>query len=527
MKKGIAMNVLLLLAPLCFLPNWAAAIEVGKYKTHELVFTAATSPVNPFDTYLLKLELTDPAGKKFTIDGFYDGNGNGGQNGRIWKARVTPYTTGIWSWRTTPGDAPDKALEGLGGQFNCVESGDRGGLTAEGRYFRFQSGDYIYVLGNFLDSTVRFTHVYMSEMISDRDRDAIIARNRDFHKSNKINVYFANKGDYGPWSVTPWRGTSYRNDKTKMELARWELYDRYIHRFKQKGMFAQMWFLADDSGFGGLPQRDKNRLFRYAMARTSGFSHMIYVIALEWEEEWSRTSVTYSGNFLQAHNPWGRPLSVHSVGTSWAFSGQSWPSFIASQPGNDAQPAEVNRAAVALQKTYNIPHIAEEFGYLASNSDIRLRGNLWASFTGGAAGSGTGSDLRAFQHFLSQSRVPFHRMKPANELIDGGGGRRFTLAEAGRHYVVYSTTGGFKLKVSGKGLTGHWFNPRNPNPFVSPGFSVSPGKNAFTPPQEITEDWVLWITDGSNLRTGISHPSVGATLTQQVIQNSLTLNRGQ
>jgi hypothetical protein len=493
----------------------ATAVEVGKYKTHELTFKAAVSPANPFDTYLLKLEVTDPAGRKFKIDGFFDGDGNGGQNGNIWKARLSPYATGVWSWRTIPGDAPDEALAERTGQFTCVEIGDLGGIIADGHYFRFQGGDHIFLLGNFLDNTVRFTHLYMSEMISNAERDAIIARNRDFHAANKINVYFANKGDYRGLSVTPWLGTASENDKTRMDLARWKLYDQYIQRFKDAGMFAEMWFFADDSDFGALPDAVKNRLYRYAMARTSAFSHTMYVIALEWEEGWSRASVKRSGHFIQAHNPWRRPLSVHSIGTFWAFSGESWASFIASQAGNDSKPYRVNPAAIALRMKEKIPHIGEEFGHLNGDSDARLRANLWANFLGGAAGAGTGSNLKAFQSFLSQSRVPFQRMLPANHLVADGGYTRFLLAEQGRHYVVYSVRGAFKLAVRGRSLRGRWFNPRDPNAVLSQSFVVSPGVQSFSPPDSDETDWVLWISDDSNLNRGIVATSVGATMTQQ------------
>ena len=93
---------------------------IGKYQLYELVFKADNIPENPFDTYLLKLEVTDPNGKTFTMDGFYDGDGKGGQNGKTWRARICPYLTGIWSWRTVPGDMLDKGLEDLKGQFRCV-----------------------------------------------------------------------------------------------------------------------------------------------------------------------------------------------------------------------------------------------------------------------------------------------------------------------------------------------------------------------------------------------------------------------
>jgi Domain of unknown function (DUF5060)/Putative collagen-binding domain of a collagenase len=495
----------------------AASIDVGKYKTHELTFTAGVSPANPFDTYLLRLEITDPAGRKFNIDGFYDGDGNGGQSGRIWKARMTPYMTGVWSWRTIPGDAPDEALAGLSGQFRCLDSGDLGGVIVQGQHFRFQEGPYIYLQGNFLDLTAPSTHVYMSEKVSDAWRDFIIVRNRDFHAANKINVYFANEGDYRGLSVTPWLGSPSESDKTRMDLGRWKLYDQYVRRFKDAGMFAEMWFFADDSKFGKLSDTIKNRLFRYAMARTSAFTHTMYVIALEWEEGWSRSSVIRSGDFIQSHNPWRRPLSVHSVVAFWSFSGARWASFIASQAGNKSRPHHVYQAAVALRLREKIPHIGEEFGLLSSDSDERLRANLWANFLGGAAGGGTGSDLKAFQGFLSQSRVPFQRMAPASHLVEEGGSRRFLLAEIDHHYVVYSLGGAFKVNIRVESLPARWFDPRDPNARLGNFHRVSAGTQTFVPPHSPDRDWVLWISDGTNLNSGTVRPSTGATLTQELI----------
>jgi hypothetical protein len=510
--------VVLFISIACFTKKSFALESIGKYKTYELVFVADTSPSNPFDTYLLKLEVTDPKGRKYTIDGFFDGDGHGGQAGKIWKARLAPYITGIWSWRTVSGDAPDSGLAGFSGQFECTESGDIGGVVADGQHFRFQNGDYVYLVGNFLDfaNGLRTTHTFMSETTSDAQRDAIIVRQHDFHTGNKANIYFANRGDYGGQSVTPWVGTKESNDKTRMDLARWHLYDEYIRRFKENGMLAEMWFFADESSFGGLAPADKYRLFRYAMARTSAFSHTMYVIALEWSEGWAVSSVRDAGNFIQAHNPWGRLLSIHNH-TDWAFSGDSWATFIATQAGNSARAPAINSLAMAMRNNESIPHLDEEYGILNSDTDGRLRGNLWANFTGGAAGGGTGSDLKAFVRFLSQSRAPFWRMRPTNSLVSGGGSTHFCLAEVGHHYIVYSTSGSFTLNVSASGLIGRWFNPRDPNATFGSAFNVSPGTPTFVPPNNSSSDWVLWISDNTNLGSGVMHPSTEAVLIQRTV----------
>jgi hypothetical protein len=280
-----------------------------------------------------------------------------------------------------------------------------------------------------------------------------------------------------------------------MDLARWTTYDRYIQVVQAEGMVTELWFFADDSEFGELPAEDRLRLIRYAMARTSAFAQTMYVIALEWQEDHTAQAVNQMGAYVQTVNPWRRLLSVHSLTlTGWNFAGRGWGTFIASQAGNDSTPDVVNADAIALREVDPIPHISEEFGFLEVPSDMRLRGNLWAAFLGGSAGTGTGSDIRALRQFLAQSAAPFHQMVPDNSIVEGGGSRRFALALPGQHYIVYSSGGAFWLNVSGANLTGYWFNPRDPSGTLGAPFPVTAGSSTFTPPSDVSSDWVLWIT---------------------------------
>lgn len=508
-------------APSCEPLSPPSAPVVGRYKMLELVFTASVSPDNPFDTYLLKLEVTDPRGRSFPIEGFYDGDGRGGQNGVIWKARMCPYEAGEWTWHTVPGDQPDPALSNLQGTFSCVDAGDLGGVVRQDAHFRFENGDPIYLVGNFLDFAggLSTTHTYMSEMTTDGDRDELLTRQRDFHTANKANFYFANQGDYDSESVTPWLGTAGSNDKTRMDLARWNLYDGHIVRLKNNRMLASMWFFADDSGFGDLADADRHRLFRYAMARTSAFTHTMYVISLEYQEGWSQAEVSLAGIYLQKNNPWRRMISVHTLEQSdWSFTGETWPDWIASQGGNDAGPSDINAYARAMRAQSPLPHVDEEFGILNGDTDARLRANLWANLCGGAAGGGTGSDLKALQNFLAQSRVPFQRMMSANDLVDEGGERRFCLAEIGEHYLVYDLSGSFALTVAGDGLSGRWFNPRDPHAELGEAFPVSSGRGRFGPPSK-NQDWVLWITSENNLLRGVTRPSGDAEVVRVIVES--------
>ncbi len=519
---------ILIISLLISKPGFSEEIKVGKHEILELVFRAKGEQKNPFDVYLLKLEITDPNDRKFYMDGFFDGDGNGGRYGNIWKVRICPNKTGLWSWRTIEADANNRTFIGVEGRFRCEESGDKGGITAEKRHFRFQDGDFTYLQGNFLDfkEGMRSTHVYMSETTNNSQRKAILERQRDYHRVNKMNLYLANKGDYSGQSVTPWLGTAASNDKSEFDLKRWKNYDTYLQQLKEDGILAELWFFADDSNFGRLSQKDKNRLFRYAMARLSAFCHTLFVIALEWAEEWTADSISKSGAYIQAHNPWGRLLSVHNIESNrvlrflhhrkhrkWSFSGENWANFIASQAGNHSSVEDVNVLARDLRQEEKIPHLSEEFGSLYKDTDDRLRAKLWANFCGGAAGGGTGSDIAVFMNFLERSKIPFQRMTAANSLVEDGGGRlQFCLAEKGHHYLIYSISGSFKISTINTRLRGYWLNPRNSSIIYEKEDFISEGEHVYTPPSNSERDWVLWLTDGSNLRTGSLYPSKGSKM---------------
>src|SRR5262249_52726644 len=371
---------------------------------------------------------SDPGGRTFPVDGFYDGDGRGGQSGRIWKVRLGPYCTGRWSWRTVTGDAAPSGLAGLNGQFDCIESGDQGGLVAQGQYFRFQDGDFFFPVGNFLDDAPRLPlWSYLGEAVTDAQRDAIIARQRDFHTANKYMIYLSNHSDASDHDtevVTPWVATAASSDKTRMDLARWKLYDGYLRRMKDNGMTVYLSLFEDGKpgNYGDLPMADRKRLMRYTMARTSAFSHLWYFLCFECQAAWHIGRCILAGAFLRAHNPWRRLLSVHDWGQApWAFVGESWPTYLASQDGNDAHPDAVNRYVLSL-RTHGLPVLADEFGFNKTDSDARIRGNLWASLCAGAAERPAGTRLHAAQLRPRPGLIPPPRHVPLTRPRPGCGG---------------------------------------------------------------------------------------------------------
>ena len=44
----------------------------------------------------------------------------------------------------------------------------------------------------------------------------------------------------------------------------------------------------------------------------------------------------------------------------------------------------------------------------------------------------------------------------------------------------------------------------------------------YTPPGDASSDWVLWVSDGTNLNEGANFPSPGASLTRVVVDRQST-----
>ena len=74
----------------------------------------------------------------------------------------------------------------------------------------------------------------LSERLGDGDREALLARHLGM-RLNKIDVYLANRGDYGGVATTPWLGTAAANDKRRFDLARWRTYERWVERMRDAG----------------------------------------------------------------------------------------------------------------------------------------------------------------------------------------------------------------------------------------------------------------------------------------------------
>ena len=506
MKKPFA-PVLLLAAFLLALPD-ASFSAVLRFDTHEIVLRSAAvyngsqGAPNPFTDVQLTAQVTAPSGKSYTVHGFFDGDGAGGQSGNVFKVRVFADENGTWQWSMSSNAA---GLNGQSGSFQV--SGTLGGVFGQGpvevhpqrpRAFRYRAGGAVYLLAKYLDraapANIQFSHTFLSEEKSDADREAFLAHHAGM-KLNKINVYLANKGDYGGISTTPWLGTADANDKTRFDLSRWRMYEQWVRRMRDDGFATQIWIFADGSGYGEMTDAQRFPLIRYAMARLSGSTNTIFTLGTEWQEGWSATEVDSAMRELQARNPWKRLASVHGLPGDFAFPDAAWADHMVVQTGVETAltPADIHADTLQNRSLANKPLMQEEF-CLGHETD-KHRQMAWAAFTAGAAGTGTGAFLRPLAEFVAT--VPFERMSPADNLVTSGAawGLAETGAAVGQVYVFYLYQGG-SIGANLQGLSGtvkvDWFDPRTGT--FQAGTSVAGGgTRSFTAPG--TGDWVLRLTE--------------------------------
>lgn len=473
---------------------------VPRFDTAEVIvrsgptYNGSQGTPNPFTAVDLSADVTSPSGRIYSVPGFFDGDGQGGATGQVFKIRIFADEEGTWRWTTRSNET---SLHGKSGSFVCA--GLLAGPFAAGpveidpehrRFFRYRTGTPVYLLGKFLDAAaparLRWSHTFLSEELTEADRQALLDRHLGM-RLNKMSLYLANKGDYDHVSTTPWAGSDAANDKTRFDLARWHTYERWVRELRDEGLIAHLWFFADDSGFGDLPEADRKRLIRYGMARLSGYANTLFTLALEWQEGWTPAEVEAHMEYLHQQNPWDRLVSVHGVTGDFSFPGEPWADYMDIQAGNDSSPVDVLLSSLAHRLLAEKPVIQEEHGL--GQEDAAHRKKTWAAFTGGAAGSGTGAFLEPLARFLPGT--PFQRMTPNNLLATTG--NAWVLAEPGRHYVLYLPDGGsvtVDLLAASGTLLMEWFDPRQG--LFSPPTTVAGGKLVtFTAPG--SGDWVLTV----------------------------------
>ena len=481
---------------------------------------------NPF---LIDVDVTFTGpGGTFVVPGYYDGDGAGGMDGNVWRARFSPNATGSWSYTSSSAEA---TLNGESGTFTVTAPTGcsayvPGGLpdfSCAGRlvhntgqhYLQFSDGTY------WLKGGEDEPESWLATPVGQGCGTAC-----GFASKNDAMTYLASKGVNSMYFMTqnidgdlnnvwPYVGGSSSSAKTNHEhidLAKMLVWEGYFNHMQDVGIVLHV-VLEDDSGWTGF---NRNLYYREMIARFGHHNGLYWNIAEEYNENYSSALGASFAALIKSIDPYDHPVTIHHSGNAednWApFLGNSNFDITSFQDNISPWNAQAaNWFSLVESSGHIIPVSFDETTSLSSSERNLARSIEWQVYMGGAnfeVFTQPVTDFTAFATFyedMTRARglietLPFYNMRPRNDLISGG--TAYTFAQAGEAYITYFPTGGTRnLNLSGNNniFDAYWFNPRDGSTqALSP---VTGGSTqGFTAPD--SNDWALVLektTGGGNV----------------------------
>ncbi|MFH0732005.1 MAG: PKD domain-containing protein, partial [Candidatus Omnitrophota bacterium] len=487
-------------------------VQVGRYDIWELTVTNDNVYSNPFNFEEIQLNanLISPSGETIDCYGFYDGDGNGGQSGNVWKLRFMPDETGIWNYTYTWSGTGTKPASGSG-IFECLASANKGALKLDPNYdhhIAYANNEHFFWNGD----TEWF---FLSDAYSQANRLTAI----DFLAGKKVNNLLMgminggkasdNSDDY---PVYPWPSTT---DKTHFNLLKMRTWEEVIEYMKQKNVFADLWFYLDDSVWliPAAGSAEEYLYFKYMIARFAAFSNVTWNLALEYNEYRSDSWVNTMAAYVKDKDPSDHLLSVHQLPSeTYNFSGNTNLDHTSLQRlgANDStlNSAIINNRNATYNSGFPIPICHEEFFIEGSSGDLtQFRKGIWAITAGGgyykAASLGwwIGTSYQNGQHFniakylydFVTTDIEWWKLIPNNSLVNTN---VYCSYESGEQYLAYRPSTDAGNIIINLGGTSNTFSVKKFNPqtgqTTDAGTVTGGGSQTFTPPSG-AQDWALYL----------------------------------
>jgi len=326
---------------------------------------AADNQPNPFLDYRLQVVFTGPGGKEYNVPGFFDGDGQGGQSGTVWRVLFSPDEVGSWKFRASFRKGPEMAVrleadagqpaafDGCTGSFVVApldaaapEFLRWGRLEYVGKfYLKFRDGGYWIKGGtdepeDFLGyagfTNTKGRHRYENHVQDWRPGDpdwdngkgkAIIGALNYLSSQHMNNLYFLpmNIGGDGK-NVWPYLGQiepkgSATNDNRHFDVAKLRQWEIVFDHAQRRSIFLH--FVLNEAERGNKNELDDTALgverklyYRELIAR---FGHHV---ALQWNlcEEYNLDLklapelVKSYAEYIHAVDPYDHPITVHHAG---------------------------------------------------------------------------------------------------------------------------------------------------------------------------------------------------------------------
>ncbi|HEU0021065.1 MAG TPA: DUF5060 domain-containing protein, partial [Dehalococcoidia bacterium] len=435
---------------------------------------------NPFQVPV-DVQFTGSGGT-FLVPAFYDGDGQGGLDGNVWKVRFAPNAVGTWTYTA---QSPNSLLKGHTGTFEVTAPTGCAAYTPGGLpVFRCVGR-----LGSVGEHYLKFADgPYWLKGGADEPEDFLAPeQNAGFSSKEAAIDYLAGKGVNSLYLMThnvggdrrnvwPWVGSDMSQAQANTQhfdvakLAQWE---RWFDYLQSKGLVIHLVF-EDDSGWTGF---NRAMYYREIIARFGHYNGLYWNISEEYNENYSSTQIKGFAQTIGDLDAYNHPITVHHQGelSQWEpFLGDSRFGLTSFQKNS----TPYNKSAAEwFQKVEDsgrtIPISFDETSSLGADERDLTRQIVWSVYAGGANFEMFTRPLSNFtdfaQHYedLTRARaviesLPFRQMRPSNSLLTSGTG--YVFAQASEAYLVYLPAGGsinLDLSSNTNSYRAQWFNPRD------------------------------------------------------------------
>ncbi len=304
--------VTLAFAVLSVVSGVSSGADVALWDRFELSLQASRDTA--WDATRLMVEFTSPAGKKHSIEGFWNG-------GTTWLVRFMPDEPGNWSYVTTA-QGQAAGLHAVQGSFQCraADSANRflkrGALrvSKSGTYLEHADGTPFFWLGDTVWTGPAFATLDdWQTYLNDR-----AAKNFSVVQFNMVC----------PWrtAATDREGNrAFEGEKNvRINPNFYQRLDRFMDAINSTGFAAApvlMWALGPKDPGNVLSEDDIEKIVRYEVARY-GAHHVVWLLAgdnrydPQSSEKWKRIGRKVFGQH------WHQPVSSHPTGMNWPW--ESW-----------------------------------------------------------------------------------------------------------------------------------------------------------------------------------------------------------
>lgn len=540
MKHAFRYIILLLLVNV----NGGVA-QTPTYRVFETEVVNTTNYSNKYTDVELNVQYQAPSGKVYNFFGFYDGDGDGGAEGTVWKLRFMPNEVGKWKFVYTWSDSTKRGK----GSFKCVaEDAGKGVLKAYSKnphwlayngsepvwlksYYETGHGslgqDFDWVQHNVYDTLIKngYNHLQVNWLLS-------LCCSEQFYKDGPepetLDLLLYKEGDiYGTMNHNVWKRMekhlAYLNDNdvgvhmflgvdgSKNDGPDWAKLSYTEKDFFVKYMVARLAPFANIAGWNYVWEvpgsREKAELgFARLIQKYDIFNHLCtYEDEFPRENEYNR--VEYSFAAVENHEIVAPDRNMDR--TYWK---EPFTHHIACLLGYQGKPVFMTEGNALWRRFW-------EKRTMATQDDLRR--SAWACATAGASFTWCGhageealfvsgpeglpfnseNEYQQSEKYISiltdvmRREVTFYAMKPNDKLLSNHPSTDvYALAEIGHQYLVFSARGtSFNLDVSrGNYAYVKWIDSKTGVSEELEGFTVTEStKNiSFIPPSQTT-DWVL------------------------------------